>query len=141
MRFNSMIKWFLVAGLVIAQLQAYADTNSVRYKNQRGSVLEFTKHPSADGVGSLTGSFVTAVGNCKTDMNVPVPISGYYNGNVVAISINFPHCKQVVSLTGNLSNNETNLNTLWLDASQATDPIHANWNSNIVGADSYTKEN
>lgn len=55
------------------------------------------------------------------------------------LSYNFPHCKQVVAMTGNLNNDQTNLHPLWLDANQAGDPQGKNWNSNIMGADSYEK--
>ena len=139
MRLNLILKAAFLLGLFV-HLQASAEGNSVRYKNQRGSVLELIKQSGAvAGTGNLTGSFITAVGDCKADMNVPVPVTGYYNGNALALSINFPHCKQVVTMTGNLSTDENSLNTLWLDAKQAVDPVRANWNSNVIGADSFDR--
>ncbi len=140
MKLNSIAKWSLILGVSVAQVQSYAaEDASVAYKNQRGSVLNLTMHAQSAETGTLSGTFTTAVGNCKTDMNVPVPIVGFYNGNVVALSINFPHCKQVVSMTGNLNADKTALSTLWLDANQVADPVHVGWNANIVGADQYSK--
>lgn len=68
-----------------------------------------------------------------------LPITGYFNGNAIAITVNFPHCKQVVAMTGNTTNDQGEIHTLWLDATQAKDPTGQDWNSNIVGADSYKK--
>lgn len=132
----------LAIGLVCcAYVTAYAAPNSeISYKNQRGSVLKLVFNPGEqDNTGTLLGTFSTAVGNCEKDMNVPLPISGYYNGNAVTITVNFPHCKQVVAMTGNMTNDQ--LHTLWLDAYPVNQPRTNDWNSNIVGADSYKRIN
>jgi hypothetical protein len=134
---KSFLKSSLVLGLLFTSSLVNAEVDkTVTYQNQRGSVLTVTLHEVVNNTGTLTGTFTTAVGNCPTDMGVPMPITGYYNGNAVAISINFPNCKQVVAMTGTIS--DTELHTIWLDAAQAKDPVVQNWNSNVIGADHYT---
>jgi hypothetical protein len=116
-----------------------AAASSITYKNQRGSLMTLTWHAVKGNTGTLTGTFTTAVGNCKQDIGVPVPLAGFFNGNAVAISINFPHCEQVVAMVGNLTDNQNKLHTIWLDTAQSQDPRGENWDSNIVGSDSFQK--
>lgn len=111
------------------------------YKNQRGSTMELILHPQEGDSGTITGTFTTAVGNCKTDMGIPMPISGFFNGNAISVSVNFPHCKQVVAMTGHLVEENNALYTLWLDASQSVDPMKKDWTANIAGADYFKREN
>lgn len=129
---------FLSAALAIPAL---AD-QKITYKNQRGSTLTLTWHDSSEKVeekaGTLTGIFTSAVGKCAAGM--PFPVTGVFNGNAIAININLPKCKQVIAMTGNLTNGNEELHTLWLDAAQAADPRKNDWNSNIIGADSYKKQ-
>ena len=135
-------KWMIGMGLcaILASHTVFAATDpTITYKNQRGSTMVLTWNAETKTTGTLTGKFTTAVGNCKEDMNVPLPLSGYFNGNVISVTINFPHCKQVVAMTGNVNGDQTGIHTLWLDANQANDPQGQNWNSNIVGSDVYQK--
>lgn len=120
--------------------QCIAATDPViTYKNQRGSTMTLVWHADSQNVGKLTGTFTTAVGNCKEDIGVPLPLVGYFNGNAISVTVNFPHCKQTVAMTGNLNNDASNLHTIWLDANQADDPQGKNWNANIIGSDTYQK--
>ncbi len=130
----------LIAGSigVITSVNAATD-QTINYKNQRGSVMTLTWHAIKNNTGTLSGTFTTAVGNCKANVGVPMPLTGFYNGNAVAITVNFPECKQVVAMTGNLINNNNELNTIWLDASHTKDPVQTNWNSNIIGTDQYQR--
>lgn len=116
-----------------------ASSHSITYKNQRNSIMTLKWNDNTKNTGNLDGTFTTAVGNCKKDIGVPLPLTGYFNGNVISISINFPHCQQTVAMTGNLSNNQSQIHTLWLDANQADDPRGKIWNSNIIGSDSFEK--
>ncbi len=137
---NTTKKIFLVFAIFFVSHCAFAAAEqTVTYKNQRGSVLTLIWHAETKETGTLSGTFTTAVGNCKADVNVPMPISGFFNGNAIAITVNFPHCKQVVAMTGHLSANRDELATLWLDAMQAKDPAHKNWDANITGADYYQR--
>lgn len=121
---------------VSANAKCYQQT---KYINQRGSTLKLCYHQShkEEHSGELSGTFITNVGNCETDMNKEMPISGFYNYNAIAITVNFPHCKQVVAMTGTIIDNQ--LHTIWLDASKSDDPTIKNWNSNTVGADYYNQ--
>lgn len=121
------------------QIADATPTRTNSYKNQRGSVLDLSFHMLDENIGIVDGTFTTAVGNCDADKNKPLPISGYYNGNVISITVNFPHCKQVVAMTGYISADKSKLTTLWLDAMNATDPNGSDWNSNIIGNDSYVR--
>ncbi len=122
---------------------------TVTYKNQRGSILSLTWNESDESkkakegdapkdTGSLTGTFTSAVGKCAAGNTVP--ITGYYNGNAIAITLNLPQCKQVIVMTGNLTNDNDEIHTLWLDAAQTADPRKDDWNTNIIGADHYKKK-
>ena len=114
-----------------------ASDSGITYKNQRGSEMVLNWHKNFQNTGTLSGTLTTAVGNCKADMGVPMPLVGYFNGNAVSITVNFPHCHQVVAMTGNASQDRSTIHTLWLDASQADDPRGKDWNSNITGSDSW----
>ena len=131
----------MVAACFLSVSTGVSAAQGMIYKNQRGSTMELVLHPQEGNTGTITGSFTTAVGNCKTDMGVPMPISGFFNGNAISVSVNFPHCKQVVAMTGHLLEENNALYTLWLDASQSADPMKKDWTANISGADYYKREN
>ncbi len=131
---------FIVSSLVCISFTHSLQAQGMIYKNQRGSIMELVLHPQDGNVGTITGTFTTAVGNCKTDMGVAMPITGFVNGNAISVSINFPHCKQVVAMTGHLLEENNTLYTLWLDASQSADPMKKDWTANISGADYYQRE-
>jgi hypothetical protein len=130
---------FFALGLTFISSSAYAKCDQkATYINQRGSTLELCYHNNRDVyTGDLSGTFTSAVGNCKADINNKMPISGFFNYNAVAIAINFSHCGQVVAMTGTIADDE--LHTIWLDAAKADDAVVKNWNSNVVGADYYKK--
>ena len=146
---RSMItKVICLAALGTTSLWADAG-KTLTYKNQRGSTLSLTWHESLPNkdvpaveqeikTGTLTGTFTTAVGKCAT--GYAAPVTGVFNGNAIAITLNLPKCKQVIAMTGNLTDDNEELHTLWLDAAQAADPRKADWNSNIIGADHYKKQ-
>jgi len=125
--------------LSAAQLACAAPDQTIIYKNQRGSTMTLVFHSGEGNTGTLEGTFTTAVGECKADVGVPLPLTGYFNGNAAGITFNFPHCKQVVAMTGNLMNDRSKLHTLWLDAAPVDDSRGKDWNSNIVGSDAYDR--
>jgi len=130
----------LACGISCTSLLAYASAESTStYQNKRGSVMTLNFHPEEKNTGSITGTFTSAVGNCKTDVNSPMPLTGYFNGNVISVTVNFPHCKVVAAMTGNLTKNNEKLHMLWIVSSQAQDPQRADWNTNNIGSDSYKK--
>lgn len=111
------------------------------YKNQRGSTLSLVWHAEGNNSGTLSGTFITAVGSCKSDVGVPLPVSGFYNGNAVVISVNFPHCKHVIAMAGHAINENKEMELLWLGAQPAKDPTGQNWNATLAGTDHYTQNN
>jgi len=129
----------LILGVVICNYAFAVTSNTINFKNQRGSTMKLIWKEDLKNTGTLSGTFITAVGNCKKDMGVEMPLTGYFNGNAIALTVNFPHCNQVVSITGNISEDKNTINTLWLDTVASSDPSGKNWNSNIIGYDSYQK--
>ncbi len=137
MKINTILLCLTLSASMSCALAATDQT--IIYKNQRGSTMTLIWHADKNNTGTLTGTFTTAVGNCKADVGRPLPVTGYFNGNALAVTVNFPHCKQVVAITGNTTNDQAELHTLWLDATQAKDPTGQDWNSNLIGTDSYKK--
>lgn len=135
-----MMVGFAASCLLIGSVQLHAATQTAVYKNQRGSVLFLTWQNEQNNAGKLTGTFTTAVARCKSALDNSAPVTGYYNGNAVALTINYPACGSVVAMTGNLTNNNNELQTIWLVAKGADDPVHENWDSNLVGSDSFKKQ-
>lgn len=111
----------------------------VTYKNQRGSTLLLKWHHDTDSSGKITGTFTTAVGNCQAEVGKPMPVSGYFSGNAITLSVIYPHCKKTIAMAGHVDKEKSNLHTLWLVASASEDPQGKNWDANIVGSDSYQK--
>lgn len=138
MQYKLLLSISLSSFLLCQQTLALSDS-SVTYKNQRGSVLVLTWHPDNvnTDTGTLTGTFTTAVARCKDTIGAPQPITGYFNGNVVTYSVNFPSCKSAAAMTGHLSADKNNLVTLWFVADQADDPTGKDFDSSLVGTDSY----
>lgn len=109
------------------------------YKNQRGSILTLTwQDQQQNGAGLLTGTFNSAVGECAAGTTVPV--IGNYSGNVIALTFNYPECKVVVALTGNLTNSDEEIHTTWLVTAQTVDPQKEDWNANTIGNDHFKKK-
>lgn len=133
-----ILSFFLLALAVNTNAQ---NLEKNTYKNQRGSILTLKWHPTEGDTGYLTGHFTTTVGDCPEDMNVSQPIKGYYNQNTLTLSINFPHCKQVLAMTGNIDENKSKISMLWVDAHVTSDPDHKDWNTNLIGTDKYRKTN
>lgn len=113
---------------------------TISYQNQRGSTLTLTFHPNKNDTGTLSGSFTSAVGECKQDVGVALPLNGFYNGNAIALTVNFPHCKHIAAMTGNMLEEKSQIKMLWLVNSDVKDPQGKNWNSNYIGNDFYNKK-
>ena len=143
MKSSKTLALALVACSFVSIQNVYANSEQVlQYENQRGSTMMLILHQDKqENTGTITGTFTSAVGDCKPDVGVPLPVNGFYNNNAITITVNFPHCQQVVAMTGNIINNQNQLHTLWLDAKPVTDPQGADWNSNIIGSDFYHKIN
>jgi hypothetical protein len=116
-----------------------AQDSTITFKNQRGSTMILTWNDKEANSGTLTGTFNTAVGSCKADVGVPLPLVGYFNGNALTMTVNFPNCKKVAAMTANISQNKDKMHALWLVGNHSSDPQGKDWDSNIVGMDTYQR--
>ena len=111
---------------------------TLQYKNQRGSSLEIKLHNVSDNSGTVTGTFKTAVAdeNCQNVIGEAHLVAGFYTGNSIAFSMNYPRCGAVVSVVGNFDKKK-NIETLWIVANQAQDASGEDWNTKRIGHDSF----
>lgn len=111
---------------------------TITYKNQQGSTLTLTWHPEKSNTGILNGLLTTKGGSCSQGAGIPAAVSGVFTGNAVALTVNYPKCDKVVAMTGNVKNNNTELQMLWLVTSQAKDYMRDNAGVNL-GSETYVK--
>ena len=130
-----MICVFSLSTLVHAQTP-----QTLSLKNQRGSTMNITLIDEGNSTGTIKGSFTTAVGNCQIEVGKPMALSGFYSGNAVTLSVNYPKCKKTIAMTGHFNADRTELDTLWMVAEESADPKGKNWNANIVGSDHYQRQ-
>ncbi|MBN9288633.1 MAG: hypothetical protein BGO43_07065 [Gammaproteobacteria bacterium 39-13] len=116
-----------------------ATHDETTYKNQRGSTLSLIWHHDTESSGKITGTFTTAVGNCQAEVGKPMPVTGYFSGNAITLSVLYPQCKKTIAMAGHTDKERSNMHTLWLVASASDDPRGKNWDANIVGSDTYQK--
>ena len=116
---------------------AFAETNDITFKNQRGSILEL--NILADN--KIEGYFTTAVASktCPDAINKKRPITGYLIGNALTFSVVYPMCESVLSVSGNLDNEKTAIDTISILNKQASDIIHEGPGARLIGHDSYQK--
>lgn len=138
MRFSTVVACIGLSSLFFSHHAIAKSDHTITYKNQRGSVMVLEWHGDAAKAGNLTGTFTTAVG-CKENIGVPMPLTGYFNGNAISIAINFSACKATVGMTGKVSPGKNHIDTLWLTAYGTDGSPQKTWNTNIVGADSFEK--
>jgi len=111
---------------------------TITYKNPQGSILTLTWHPEKNNSGTLNGLLTSKGGSCSQGSGMPAAVSGVYTGNAVALTVNYPRCDKVVAMTGNIKNNNAELQMLWLATSQAKDYMRDNAGVNL-GSDTYVK--
>lgn len=129
----------IIGAVCLMSMMSLAHALTLRYQNQRGSILQLSWSVSKAHTGQLTGTFTTAVGNCKQDMQTPIPVVGFYNGNALSLAINFPHCRQVLVMAGHWLANKHKISMMWLDTRVAKHPLGKDWDSHLMGADFYKK--
>jgi hypothetical protein len=143
MKSKSLLRAVILLFLIMGNCYAMTlSAPAITYQNQRGSLLTLIKTPASldtPDVGTVSGTFETAVGSCKEDVGIPLLIAGFFNGSVISISANFPHCKSVVSMSGYMSNDGSYMELLWISSAQAQAPSGQNWDSNNIGSDTYRK--
>lgn len=118
---------------------AHAQPQTLTFKNQRGSTMNITLTEEGNSTGTIKGTFTTAVGSCQIEVGKPMALAGFYSGNAVTLSVNYPKCKKTIAMIGHFTKDRTELNTLWMVAEESADPQGKNWNANIVGSDHYAK--
>jgi len=134
---NNFLTIVLAIGyLFLSTPAAYAINDyTAAYKNQRGSVIRLNFHPgSKANEGTLDGTVTLSDGN-----NAAYRVSGFYNDNVMAVTINFSQSKQVTAMIGHFMDNKTKIETLSLDALQTKNLSTTDWNSTTIRTSSYTK--
>lgn len=105
------------------------------FQNQRGSVLNIMMLDNH----SITGTFTTAVASktCPQAVNQTRPIKGYWIGNAVSFSVFYPDCGSVLSIIGNLSQDQTSLDTMSILNKQAEDVTTEGPGARFIGHDFY----
>ncbi len=135
------IKMSLIASFFLSSTLMANPSAEYTFKNQRGSLMRFTMQAQGDKTGTIAGTFTSAVGDCPMELGKPMSLTGFYSGNALTIAVNYPKCKKTIAMTGHLSEDKKELNTLWLVAQDSTDPKGKHWNANIVGSDAYQQIN
>jgi hypothetical protein len=134
MSFKTISCVALAASTLLCQ-SAFA--NTITFKNERGSTLEL--NILADN--KVEGSFTTAVASktCPEAINKKRPITGYIVGNALTFSVVYPKCESVLSITGNLSKDQSLIDTVSILNKQSADVTHEGPGARFIGHDSYTK--
>ena len=136
-RYLGLITLILLPTLGFASGQHNSD-KALHYKNQRGSLLDIVLHKKSDNSGTVTGTFKTAVANsnCQNDIGKARPVTGFYTGNSITLSINYPNCGATIAVAGNFDKSN-NIETLWIVANQGQDSEGKNWNNRTLGHDQF----
>ncbi|RUR07319.1 avidin/streptavidin family protein [Legionella sp. km772] len=115
----------------------FASQDLLLFKNQRGSLLEIRVLDD----NRIEGDFTTAVASktCPQAIGIKRPITGYMIGNALSFSVVYPMCNSVLSITGNLDQDKTTLDTLSILNKQAEDIIHEGPGARFIGHDLYKK--
>ncbi len=131
-------KFFYISTIASLLTQsAFAEPNTITFKNERGSILELNFLPD----NRVEGSFTTAVASktCPEAINKKRPITGYIVGNALTFSVVYPMCESVLSVTGNLDETQASIDTISILNKQATDITHEGPGARFIGHDSYSK--
>lgn len=133
---------YIAAGLAVcisftANVANARSRVSEHYQNQRGSLLVLNKHKISKNYGTISGTFATAVAskNCQDVVGKPAPITGYYTGNAVSFTVSYPSCGAVIAVVGNFEKNT--IQTVWIDSHQALHAEGKDWNTRMIGSDTY----
>lgn len=135
MKYTQSFLAALIASALFSPITQAQDMST--YKNHRGSILEIQK--LEDHV--ITGSFTTAVTSktCPQALNQKRPITGYMIGNALSFSVFYPMCDSVLSITGNISADETSIDTISILNKQAADVTKEGPGARFIGHDLYEK--
>jgi len=134
------LKTFFFASTIISSLlsqSAFAEQNAITFKNQRGSILEL----SILADNKIEGYFTTAVASktCPQAINKKRPITGYIVGNALTVSVVYPMCDSVLSISGNFDKAQKSIDTISILNKQAVDITHEGPGARFIGHDFYNK--
>jgi hypothetical protein len=126
-----------MVSVLLAQPIHSAQNNTMTYKNKRGSLLEL----NIQSDNQVSGYFTTAVASktCPDAIGTKRPITGYMVGNAVTFSVVYPMCQSVLSISGNFTKNQNNIDTLSILTHQASDITHEGPGARFIGHDTYKK--
>jgi hypothetical protein len=114
----------------------FAEQKSIKFKNQRGSILELNVLPD----NNIEGFFTTAVAaKCPQAINQKRPIRGYAVGNALTFSIVYPMCNSVVSITGNFDKRQKSIDTIAIVNKQADDVTQNGLGARFIVHDTYQR--
>lgn len=107
---------------------------TLSFQNYRGSVLELVVNHN-----KITGFFTTAVASksCPQALHQRRPITGYIIGNALSFSVFYPMCESVLSIVGNLSEDQQSIDTLSILNKQAVDVTLEGPGARLIGHDTY----
>jgi hypothetical protein len=94
----------------------FAESNTINYKNTRGSILNLNINTD----NTLSGFFTTAVASkdCQQAIGMKRPIVGYIVKNALTFSVSYPGCG-VVTFIGNIENKQKTIDTTALVSHQS----------------------
>ncbi len=128
---------FVCAMLCVVGSVAHAAAvpHTLVFQNQRGSILKIKTLENH----KITGSFTTAVASktCPQVINQARPITGYMIGNAISFSVSYPACESVLSIVGNLSKDQSSLDTLSILNKQADNVTKEGPGARLIGHDFY----
>lgn len=134
MNFKVICSTTLLAATLFCQ-PLHASHDKLTFKNQRGSVLELNVLDD----NKIEGYFTTAVASktCPEAIGKKRPVLGYIVGNAITLSVVYPKCGSVLSITGNLGKNQKTIDTISILNRQAEDITHEGPGARFIGHDSY----
>ncbi len=136
MKFKAIVCVLIGSIFLIANAQSI-ENKSITYKNSRGSIL----HLESFNNETITGSFLTAVATpqCPKAVGMKRPITGFVVKNAITISVSYPECGSVLTLIGNIDEQNGTIETTALLAQQ-TDQIYKKGNSaQIITHDTFKR--
>ncbi len=113
-----MKAYAILMGFFIANHPVCANPNTLNFKNQYGSHLELTVGKQ----NALTGTFITAVASkeCQDAIGQKRPIIGYIDGTAITLSVNYPSCGSILTLTGHINQKRDTIEATSILAHQMT---------------------
>ena len=126
----------IIASLLLTQA-AFAEQDTMTFKNQRGSILELNILSD----NKIEGYFTTAVASktCPQAINTKRPITGYKVGNAITFSVVYPMCDSLLSFSGNFDKAQKSIDTISILNKQAADITQEGPGARFIGHDFYSK--